>query len=168
MVKDGIELRGSGKVSGFVKQSTGTSTRFQVHNTVESEVIPPTNANGSYFGKITVTSKSIYSVRRSADAEEEKDVDESKAGGFSPMDNLDGSATGFEVLDNELISGSAVGKKANTALDEKESVQRHADEEVRTYDFSYENNRWVLKSTLDPDTEKSIASAFERALRLQP
>ena len=57
-VKDGIELPGD--VSGFVTTNSGASSRFNVHNTVTSKLIPPATPNDPYRGTITVTSTSVY------------------------------------------------------------------------------------------------------------
>ena len=98
-----------GAVSEFVTQKIGTSSRFQVHNTVTSQFIPPADASDPYRGTITVTSRSVYSLRRSV---EEADDEETRTGaqagsGFSMMDDWTRAARDFEVLDDELISGSS-------------------------------------------------------------
>jgi hypothetical protein len=164
VVKDGIEMPG-GDASAFVAQRTGATSRFQVHNTVTSQLIPPATTSDPYRGTITVTSRSIYSLRQSVeedDKEEEAPVDDR----FSLDDDAEESDSGFSSLDQDLVSESADDKKAGAT--ELESVRRRADEDVRTYDLVYKDGRWELTSTFDPKTEKSVENAFKRALGLQP
>jgi hypothetical protein len=169
LVKDGIELPGGG-ASGFVAQRTGASSRFQVHNTVSSHLIPPATPNDPYRGTITVTSQSIYSIRRSAEeAAERKKKDEQDASadrGFSLLDDPEDSGSGFNSFDQGLVSDSSDDEQATAA--EIESVQRRPDKVDRTYDLVYQSGRWELTSKLDPKTEASVENAFQRALRLQP
>jgi hypothetical protein len=164
IVKDGIEVRG-GDVSGFVTQNTGASSRFQVHNTVTSQLIPPATANDPYRGKITVTSRSVYSLRWSAE-EDDKREEEPVDNGFNLNDDSDDSGSGFSSLDRDLVSDSTDDEKA--AATKLESVQRRPDEDVRTYDLVYQDGRWELTSKLDLKTEKAVENAFNRALSLQP
>jgi hypothetical protein len=168
IVKDGIEMRGGGSVSGFVSQGTGASSRFQVNNTVTSEVIPPANSDDVYRGKITITSSSVYSLRRTGEESDDTRDEEKKVQdkSFSLLDDSEEESSGFDVMDDELVSASPNGEKLDKGP--IESIQRRADEEVRSYDFAYENGRWVLKTKLDPKTEASIENAFNRALSLQP
>lgn len=165
-VKDGIEVRG-GDVSGFVTQETSVSSRFQVHNTVTSLLIPPATPNDPYRGTITVTSRSIYSLRRAAEEDDKKDQENAPAdNGFGPSDDSEESDSGFNSLDRDLVSDSSGDEQ--TRATELDSVQRRADEDVRAYDLVYKDGRWELTSKLDPKTEKSVENAFNRALSLQP
>jgi len=164
VITDGLELPGAGSM--FVTQRDGSSSRFQVHNSITSKLTPPAAANEPYRGTITVTSRSVYSLRKIE--EDAKDDRPAEQGGFGMMDEIDESGSGFEVMDRELVTGSKNDDKAGGQ--EIERVQRHSDEEVRNYEFAYENDRWVLKSKVDPKAEgqAAIASAIDRALRLQP
>ncbi len=157
----------SSSSSGFVSQDDRASSRFQVSNEVTSQLIPPADGNSIYRGTITVTSSSTYSLRRSADdSNDKKNQDQSpKDNGSSLLDESDADS-GFHSMDDQLVSAAPDGDKS--APDSIESVQRRTAKDVRTYKLAYEHNRWVLKTELDPETEKSIAKAFERALRLQP
>jgi hypothetical protein len=168
LVKDGMVLPG-GSVSGFISQSTGTSSRFQVHNTVTSELIPPATPADPYRGKITITSQSVYSLRRSAEDNDQKKKDDQNAPanrGFGTRNDSDDSQSGFNSFDKGLVSDSSDEKKPGAA--EIESVQRRPDKVDRTYDLVYQNGRWELTTKLDPKTEASVENAFQRALRLQP
>jgi hypothetical protein len=165
VVTDGLEMPGAGSM--FVTQKDGTSSRFQVHNSVTSQLTPPANANENYRGTIIVTSRSVYSLRQT---KEEKDEEEAPAeqSGFGMEEEIDESGSGFQVMDQELISGSQSDDKTNAQ--EIERVQRHTDEEVRKFEFAYENDRWVIKSKVDPKAEgqAAIVGAITRALQLQP
>lgn len=164
-VKDGIEVRG-GDVTGFVTQQSSASSRFQVHNTVTSQLIPPATPNDPYRGTITVTSRSIYSLRRSAEEDDKNDQEDAPVdNGFGPSSGTDEEDSGFNSLDNELVSDSAGDEEAGAT--ELESVQRRSDEDIRNYELVYKDGRWELTSKLDPKTEKSVENAFNRALSLQ-
>lgn len=165
IVTDGLEMPGAGSM--FVTQKDGTSSRFQVHNSVTSQLTPPANSSESYRGTITVTSRSVYSLRQTKEEEDEEEAPAAQ-GDFGMADEIDESGPGFQVMDEELISS---GKNDDEASGQEiERVQRHLDEEVRKYDFAYENDRWVIKSKVDPKAEgqAAIASAIKRALQLQP
>jgi hypothetical protein len=167
LVADGVDLEGVSTSTGFVSQDDRASSRFQVSNEVTSKLIPPGEGNNTYRGTITVTSSSTYSLRRSADdSSDKKDQDHSnKDNGFGSLD--DSSAdSGFESMDKQLVSAAPAGDKPGA--ESIESVQRRTAKDVRTYELAYEHDRWVLKTELDPETERSIANAFDRALRLQP
>jgi hypothetical protein len=167
LVTDGVDLQGVSTSTGFVSQDDRASSRFQVSNEVTSELIPPTDGSTAYRGTITVTSSSTYSLRRSADdAGDKKDQDHSlNDNGFSLLDDTDDDS-GFDSMDDQLVSAAPDGDSSGG--ESIESVQRRTAKDVRDYELAYENNRWVLKTELDPETERSIAKAFERALRLQP
>ncbi len=155
-----------GDPSAFVAQGTGATSRFQVHNTVTSQLIPPAAPSDPYRGTITVTSRSIYSLRRSAEENDKKDQEDAPVdNGFGFDDESEESDSGFTSLDNDLVSDSSGDDAAGAT--KIESVQRRADEDVRTYDFVYKDGRWALTSTLDPKTEKSVENAFDRALSQQ-
>jgi hypothetical protein len=164
-VTDGLEMPGAGSM--YVTQRDGTSSRFQVHNSVTSQITPPANANESYRGTITVTSRSVYSLRQAKEEEDEEEAPPEQSS-FGMEDEIEEGGTGFQVMDQELITGSK--KDDKTGAQEIERVQRHTDEEVRKFDFAYENERWVIKSKIDPKAEgqAAIVSAITRALQLQP
>ena len=166
IVTDGLEIRGSGAANSHGSEDIGARGRFAVYNTVASKLIPPATPTDPYRGTITVTSQSVYSLRRAAEDEDEKKDKENaaaEANRFSLMDDAD-EDSGFEVMDNDLVSAP----EGSQADEEKtQSVIHKADKDVRTYDLVYKDGRWVLETTLDPATEQSIKNAFDRALRLQ-
>ena len=163
---DGIEGPG-GSASGFISQNTGASSRFQVHNSVTSQLIPPAAPADPYRGTITVSSQSIYSFRRTQeDDEKKKDDDQSDQRGNSrrPTGNSDGSGSDFQSYDKNLVSEPSTDDKQPGP----ETPIRRPDKVDRNYDLVYEKGRWQLVTKLDPSTEAAVANAFDRALRLQP
>jgi hypothetical protein len=165
VVTDGLEMPGAGSM--FITQKDGSSTRFQVHNSVTSKLTPPAGANESYRGTIVVTSRSVYSLRQTKE-EEDEEAAPAQQSSFGMEEEIDAGGSGFQVMDDELITGSKNDGKAGGQ--EIERVQRHTDEEVRKFDFAYENDRWVITSKIDPKAEgqAAIVGAITRALQLQP
>ncbi len=165
--KDGIESPG-GSASGFVAQNTGASSRFQVSNTVTSQLIKPAKPDDPYRGTITVTSQSIYSIRMAPDDDEKKDDDKNASANNrqNPLDTTDTTNSGFESFDKGLVSQPPSDDKSSGS--DAPIVQRRPDKVGHTYDLVYQGNSWKLVTKLDPKTEASIENAFERALRLQP
>jgi hypothetical protein len=159
LVRDGLEMPGGGAM--MVTQRDGSSSRFQVHNTITSKVTPPAKPEGPYRATLTVTSRSVYSLRK---IEEEADEEPAEQSGFGMSEE---SEVGMEVMDEELVTSKPDTK---TGGQELEKVQRHSDEEVRNIDFIYENERWILNSQIDPEArgEAALAGAIKRALNLQP
>ena len=165
---------GPGSIPGrFVIENGGRRSQFIVRNDVTSELIPPSKQGETYRGKITVESRSTYSLRRTeeldkADANTESDSDKTTEQ-RSMFDDSDSSSTGIEVLDSDLVAPSSDNRSADTPDGEPTTVvARQEDMNVSTFEFSYENDRWVLKTEPDADTERAIKRAFERALRMQP
>ncbi len=175
VVKSALETGGVGGVQGgFVDEKGNARSQFSVHNNVTSELIPPTDGSDAYRAKITVKSKTTYSLRHIPDTEKkDSDQDNKKNNkgqdsGANPMDDTPQTGpNGVEVLDPGLVSSPAKSKPLpGNKVDN--SVSRLADEESRTYDLAYENGRWVLKTELDPKTEQSVSNAFKFALAQQP
>jgi len=166
--KNGMEIPGS-NTSGFLTESGSASSRFQVHNTVTSRLIPPTSTDDFYHGMITVSSQSIYSLRRSAEEEADKEEQNPVGGnGFGTMEEGQESGTEFQSFDGGLVTEPTSGNKAKSETAEPTVVQRRPDKVDRVYELVYRGGRWELASKLDPKTEASVANAFDRALRLQP
>jgi hypothetical protein len=166
--KNGMEIPGS-NTSGFLTESGSASSRFQVHNTVTSRLIPPTGADDFYHGMITVSSQSIYSLRRSAEEEAEKEQPNAAEGnGFGTMEEGHETGTEFQSFDGGLVTDPTSSDEAKSETDEPTVVQRRPDQVDRVYELVYRGGRWELASKLDPKTEASVANAFDRALRLQP
>ncbi len=167
LLKDGLEFPG-GKANLFVSPSPGVSSRFQVENTVTSDLIPPAAADDAYRGVITVATQSVYSMRKTGEAkdDEKKDNDKQPEAGASLLDESAESGPGFSSFDESLIKESP--DASDPGEDEVDSVQRRADRVERKFDLVYKKNRWELSTKPDPETEASIKNAFDRALQMQP
>jgi hypothetical protein len=166
--KDGIDVAG-GSASGFVAQSTGASTRFQVHNTVTSQLIPPPKPEDPYRGTITVSSQSIYSLRQVPKDEDDKNKSGSSdpnAKGPNDFENAAAAGSEIESFDPGLVAGPSSEKQPEG--EDTPVVQRRPDKVDRVYELIYKGGRWELLTKLDHETEAAIENAFERALRLQP
>jgi len=175
-VRRQLETGTSDIPSGFVMEKDGRRSQFVIRNDVTSELIPPSKEGDAYRATITVTSKSTYSLRRTEDSER-TDGDNGKKGSGqnseqrSLLDDSDADSSGFAVFDNDLVTPAP---KANAKDDDASAedattvVTRQVDEDESTFDFVYENSKWVLKTEPDPETERAIKAAFERALRMQP
>lgn len=164
MVKEGIEMPGGFAPGAFISHGETGRSQFIVNNTVTSKLVPPTKPNETYRGTITVTSKSSYSLRRSGEGDGNGDESAGNTDGYKLSDD----PTGFDAgsSDSGLAAGTANG--GNDPTDPGDSVLRRPDEDIRTIDLAYEDDRWVLKSEFDPTTEQSLANAIDRALKFQP
>jgi hypothetical protein len=163
-ISEALEIR-SGEDGGFLSAGTGVSSRFRVHNTIESKLIPPAKADEPYRGEIAVITRSIYSLRTSP--EDEKDDDKKKPNANRNSSLLEESAEsgpGFSSLDESLVA-EADDKSGRI---EVESVQRRADTVERKYELVLKNNRWELVSKIDKEKDAAIENAFQRALSQQP
>jgi hypothetical protein len=117
---------------------------------------------------ITISTQSVYSLRKSAEKEkdDEKDKNQKSDRGSGLLNESAESGPGFSSFDESLVTEAPdAGKPGSIEID---SVQRRADKVERVCELIYRNNRWELLTKFDPDTEASIENAFERALRLQP
>jgi hypothetical protein len=169
LFKNGMELPGS-NLSEVLPQDARASSRIQVHNSVTSQLIPPTKTDEFYRGTITVSTQSMYSMRRANNGEKESDDEfQNSAGdnGFGTLEESDGAGTEFQSFDKGLIAGATSDEK-NSEAGETPIVQRRPEKDDRNYELIYREGRWQLLTKLDPKTEASVANAFERALRLQP
>lgn len=164
--ENGMELPGS-NLSDVFRQDTGASSRIQVHNTVTSELIPPASADEPYRGTITVSSQSVYSMRRAVEDKDESEDDDYQQAAGSNAFGTESSNTEFQSFDQGLIANAPKDeKKAESS--ETPIVQRRPEKDDRTYELLYRDGRWELITKLDPKTERSVANAFDRALRHQP
>jgi hypothetical protein len=165
--RDGMEIAGGS--SGFVTQDAGAGSRFQVHNTVTSELIAPSKPDEPYRGTITVSSQSIYSFHRQTDDDDKKDHkknNDQPANGPNQSSTLGNSDSDFKSFNQSVVSDPSQDDKGSS--DGTPAVERRPDNVDRTYQLVYQGGRWELVTKLDPKTEASVQHAFERAFRLQP
>jgi hypothetical protein len=136
-----------------------------IRNEVTSELIPPSKEGEPYRGVITVTSQRDYSIQRAARGDSPDDESVEKEEDARRNQSSDGQ--GVNILDNDLVKAPPDERRSDSGSSEG-MVARLSDEDVSNYELEYENNRWVLKTKLDPDTELSIENAFNHVLSLQP
>jgi hypothetical protein len=158
--------------SGFVAPQAGGHSRMIASNEVTSKVLPPAKDGEPYRAEVTVASRSRYSLQRSIDESEDtskkKDERKEQRSNADSLENPGNVGKGVDILDPGLVSPSGEGPNRRGALDPAESVvSRRVDEEKRTFELEYQNGRWALMTKTDPETERSIQSAFEEALATQ-
>ncbi|MCI0492621.1 MAG: hypothetical protein L0Z07_06770 [Planctomycetes bacterium] len=168
----GMETGARRVSSGFVTDEASGRSRLSVHNKVSEKLRPPTAAGEPYRATITVVSRATYSLTRDIDeqqAEEEKKREQTNATGPDSGFPADPSVS---VLDPDLISAPSDSTRPVPTKSSTEPVSRREELSTRNYELVYENNRWRLteetKKQLDPETEKAVISAFDRALGTQP
>lgn len=165
LVRSRVETGGNNP-GRFVMESGGRRSQFVVRNDVESEIIPPESPDDPWRATITINSRSTYSLRemesdddRDAQREAEQEQDE-----FS-LDET--GESGIDALDDNLITTGPQQRPARS--DEPEvSVSRQETDDIRTFEFVYEDGRWVQQTETDPETERALQGSFDRALELQP
>ncbi len=154
---------------GFVLRDDSGHSMMTGKNKVSHELIPPANENERYRAIITVDSQSRYSIQRSTGDEEQAD-DEETGGEQTDVFAESGAEDSVEILEPDLVSVNGTETKDRRAPSDtkgKQTVARRPDKAERKYELIYENERWVLVTKLDPETEQSIRYAFDRALGTQ-
>ncbi|HEX2474860.1 MAG TPA: hypothetical protein VHK01_08945 [Lacipirellulaceae bacterium] len=151
---------------GFVMREEGGQSMMVGKREFSHELIKPTKEGEPYRATITVITQSRYSMQRSKAPEEngaEEQTDEGSSG-VEPLGEQDGES-GLETFDSDLVSAPESKKDSRrpTAAPAEDIVERYPVEGQQKYDLVYENGRWSLITKLDPETEKSIRYAFERA-----
>ena len=174
IMKGALETGGGGIPTSIVSDDASIRTQFSIHNEVTSQLIPPATADDIYRAKITVTSKTSYSMRKVTDSDRKSsDKDKQKDNGQDSKSNpltedTSSSSKGTSGSDTRDESVAATAKTRAMPAKPEDAVQREQNEDVHTYDLAYENNRWVLKTELDPKTEQAVSNAFNHALSSQP
>jgi hypothetical protein len=168
-IRRSIDTDASGTPAGFLYHDQGGHSSLSIRNEVTDKLVPPSKEGEPYRGTITVTSHFSYSMRISpADSGGEKSEGSSQDKSGADQGGLtdESEDEGVEILDSDLL---AAAKKSDSQppTQPEEVVARRSDEDVRNYELAYENNRWVLKTELDPKTEQSIQYAFQHALEVQ-
>ena len=157
LFSNAIDTNDSGVRTGFVFRGEDGHSSMSVRKEVTNEFIPPAKEGEPYRGTITVTSHMSYSMRMTPD-----DSSDKKSGTADQTDFSDPTTDdGVDVLDSDLL---APAKRNNGPAASDEVVARRTEEDVRTYELEYDNDHWVLKTELDPNTEQSIQFAFDHIL----
>jgi hypothetical protein len=154
---------------GFVMREEGGQSMMVGKREVSHELIRPTKDGEPYRAFITVNTQSRYSIQRTKVPEEKAAEKEADAGssGVGSLGETD-DETGLETFDPELAGPPGSTNESSRATAPAEQlVARRPDEGQQKYELVYENGLWTLVSKLDPETEQSVRSAFDKAFKTQ-
>ncbi len=155
---------------GFVMREESGQSMMTGKREVSHQLIRPTKEGEPYRAIITVHTQSRYSIQRTKVPEENGLEEQAEVGssGVEPVGEPDGES-GLETFDSDLVDASSSSKETrrSTAAPTEELVARRPDEGQQKYELVYENGLWTLVTKPDPETEQSIQSAFEKALKTQ-
>lgn len=159
-----------GIASGFVSSQEGGRSRLAISNEVTHEFFPLTKEGETYRGVITVTSRYDYSLRKLAgdvQTEEKPSDQRDRQPSSDSGDYTLGDGAGLDIIDEDLMIAPGNDRQSEPGPSQ-DMIARRSDEVVKQYELRYENGRWVLKTELDPESERSIENAFQHALSAQP
>lgn len=166
-IAQSVQTGAGGMPGSFIAREPDGHSRLVIKNDVKHEFLPPKKEGEPYRGLITVTSKFDYSIQRVAGGGEQED--ERGEDADKELENGNWQDGGATILDNDLVQRSESRSSRKSESEQSEDlIARRSDEDVSTYELAYENNRWVLKTQLNPDTEQAIKNAFDHILSLQP
>jgi hypothetical protein len=161
-----VQTGAGGVDGGFIARREDGHSRLAIRNEVTHQFFPPTKEGEPCRGVITVTSQYDYSIQRIAGNGEAEDKPTEGDEGTQRRRSADDDE-GVDVIDRNLVKSPGNGRRSDSEESE-DMIARLSDEDVSKYELEYVDNRWVLKTALDPDTERSIENAFNHALSLQP
>jgi hypothetical protein len=164
-----FERRVEGTPSGFVAPQAGGHSRLVASSNVTSELKPPATAGEPYRGTITVVSKSRYSLARTGDDADQENGDDQAGKERSDGAGIDdpANASGGVEIDDPAVVRPASGEGGRRLVPDEGAVARRFDQTERIFELEHQDGRWVLLTKPDPETERSIQSAFEEALNTQ-
>jgi hypothetical protein len=155
---------------GFVMREESGQSMMTGKREVSHQLIRPTKEGEPYRAIITVHTQSRYSIQRTKVPEENGLEEQAEVGssGIESVGEPDGES-GLETFDSDLVDapGSSKETRRSTAAPTAELVARRPDKGQQKYELVYENGLWTLVTKPDPETEQSIQSAFEKALKTQ-
>jgi len=153
---------------GFIVRDGDGHSMMSGSNKVTHQLIPPGEDDPRYRAIITVSSQSRYSIQRSTDGEDPQSQAKPSKSRPNPLAES-GEQQGVEVLDPELLSAQRqdADDRGTSESERQVTVARRQSAAERKYELVYENDRWILVTPLDPETERSIQNAFDRALAEQ-
>jgi len=159
-----VQTGAGGVDGGFLVREDDGHSRLAIRNEVTHELIPPSKEGEPFRGVITVTSQRDYAIQRIGGGDGSDDI--SDEADESTRRRQSASGSGVDILDRDLVTAPANERRSDPGQS-KDLIARLSDEDVRHYELEYENNRWVLKTELDPNTERAIEHAFDHALSYQ-
>lgn len=153
---------------GFMAPKAGGHSRLIASNTISSELVPPAKEGDPYRAIVTVVSSSRYSLQRAVGDTSDDSQESDEQGRSNSLEDPSGLGAGVEIVDPGLVAPSVGGgERRDSPATTETIVARRVDEEVKKYELEYNDGRWALLTKPDPDTERSIQSAFDEALATQ-
>lgn len=149
---EGSKARDPGPAGGANTEST---------QTVEHELHPPVNEGDSYRGTITITRRytvTMFTFNRDSDTQ--SSGDQQRTDEFA--DDPDGVEGGDPTQPTEGAGGDR-----SSILSGGSPMKTRDGESVSKFELEYIDGSWRLLTAPDPETEMSIKSAFDYALRRQ-
>lgn len=129
--------------------------------TVEHQLHPPVNEGDSYRGTITITRRytvTMFTFNRDNESSSSNDQQRTD----EPVDDAAGMEGGDPMQSGEASTGGL-----SSPLTSGSPMKTREGESVRDFELEYIDGSWRLLTDPDPDTEMSIKSAFDYALRRQ-
>jgi hypothetical protein len=168
IIMDTLKRRIQDVPVGFVAPTSGGHSRLVASNTVDFELVPPTKEGVPYRAIVTVTSRSRFSLQRPIGGGDKQPKVEDQ-GRSNSLDDPSGLAAGVDIAEPGLAAApSGGGERRDRPEATGTDVVRYVDPEVvKKYDLEYKGGRWALLTKPDPETERSIQSAFDEALATQ-
>jgi hypothetical protein len=153
---------------GFMAPKAGGHSRLIASNTISSELVPPAKEGDPYRAIVTVVSRSRYSLQQPIGDSGDKPPENNEQGGSNPLEDPSGLGVGVGIVDPGLVTPPVDGgDRRDLSAATETVVARRVDEEVKKYELEYKEGRWALLTKPNPETERSIQSAFDEALATQ-
>ena len=151
---------------GFISQHQGAFSKLSFQRDVREELIPPESPEDNYRARITVETKSTYTYRSPlGNGEEEGSAPEPERNGMQEDDLLiDPIAADLPEIDLGDAPGEPRGERKGIS---KPVMSDRPGEDTEHFDLEYLNDRWVLQTELNPDTQSFFQVTFEYALARQ-
>ena len=151
----------------------GAFSKLQFHREIKDELIPPSDENDRYQGRITVTTKYSYRYRPPVDnlgagADDIPKKQEANPSSFeanNPLDITDPALDPLKAFEMENTDPSE--KPSLDNLVPRNLGSQTEDEETNTYELEYVDDRWVITTRIDPNEDEFMHKTFEFALKRQ-
>jgi hypothetical protein len=148
--------------SGSLAHQDGGVSVYTIENQVSHEYLPAEQADGEHRAKITVESRSRFSIKPAQGNKDSRDDTSEKSAreGAGTASGAAGAGVG-----GGLSSGG--GSRSTSRGVGGEVPEAHKNTEIRTYELAYRNGRWELVTAIDPETDKAALEAFKYAIQTQ-
>lgn len=133
----------------------GSDSYYGDYSVASSELIPPETENGVYRAKLVIKTKSSITVYNT-----EEDDPQPQNGASNPAADA-GDAALKEILGVNVATESGGRPPLKAPIETRDFA-----EEI-VCELAYVENRWILKTELDPETSAFLSAAFRMALERQ-